>query len=74
MSPDILPVDEICHQIHILVNLNHFFFLGDLCSQVYRAFLKGMSGFCVNAVLAPHRAGRPQVHGEVMGSRLWAHP
>lgn len=51
-SPKILPVYEMCHQIHKLMSLSHF---GgwDLCSQVYWALLEGISGFCVNAVLAP---------------------
>lgn len=45
-------------------------FLGDSYSQVHRAFRKGILGFGVKAVFAPHRSGRPRVRGEVTGQGL----
>lgn len=47
----ILPVYEMCHQIHTLMNVS--FFRSVYIPQVHRAFLKGILGFCVHPILSP---------------------
>lgn len=54
---NILPVYEMCHQIHTLINVS--FFHGVSIPQVHRAFLKGILGFCVNPILSPYRLQGP---------------
>lgn len=66
---NILPVYEMCHQIHTLMNVS---FHSVSIPQVHRAFLKGILGFCVNPILSPFRLQGPSAWWSY-GSRAWAY-